>query len=180
MGRVPIRLYGDSVLKNRAEPVTKVTDELRQLAADMFETMDAARGVGLAANQVGVLQRLITISVPKVGDDQPAFRAALINPEVVETSGTQSGEEGCLSFPGLYFEVRRAKVCKVRALDLDGKPMEVEATGYLARALLHEIDHLDGVLYIDRITTVRRSLLRGKLDSIRRRGSLGETRGEDE
>ena len=176
MARLPIRLYGDPVLKARAERVEHVTDDLRQLAADMFETMDAARGVGLSANQVGVLKRMIVVSVPTGRDGEPPYRAALVNPEVVGTTGQQLGDEGCLSFPSLYFQVKRAQRCKVKALGLDGKPMEVEAEGYLARALLHEIDHLDGVLYIDRITTVRRSLLRGKLDGIRRRGVVGGTR----
>ena len=180
MPRLPIRLYGDPILKSSAKPVETVTDDIRQLAADMFETMDAARGVGLASNQVGVLLRMIVVSVPTGKAGEPPYRAALVNPEVVEVSGQQTGDEGCLSFPSLYFEVKRAKRCKVRALGLDGQPMEVEAEGYLARALLHEIDHLDGVLYFDRITSIRRSLLRGKLDGIRRRGSVGETRGPDE
>ncbi|MBI5837121.1 MAG: peptide deformylase [Candidatus Eisenbacteria bacterium] len=180
MARLPIRLYGDPVLKARAEKAPGPSENLARLAADMFETMDAARGVGLAATQVGALERLIVVSVPTGKEGEPPFRAALVNPEVVATSGQQVGEEGCLSFPGLYFEVKRAKTVKVRAMGLDGKPVEVDGEGYLSRALLHEIDHLDGVLYIDRISTVKRSLLRGKLEDIRRRGAAGESREDDE
>ncbi len=180
MARLPIRLYGDPVLKARAKEVKNPSENIRRLAEDMFETMDAARGVGLAANQVGALERVVVVNVPEGKNGEPAIRRAFVNPEVVSTSGEQLSEEGCLSFPGLYFDVRRAQHARVRALDLDGQTFEVDAEGYLARALLHEIDHLDGVLYIDRISSVKRGLLRTKLEDIRRRGAAGETRQDGE
>jgi len=176
MARLPIRLYGDPVLKARAREVAQVSEATRRLAADMLETMDSCKGVGLAANQVGVLERVAVFSVPSGREGEPPWRAALVNPEVVSVAGEQVAEEGCLSFPGLYFDVKRPQRVKVRALDLDGRPVELDAEGYRARALIHEIDHLDGVLYIDRISTVKRNLLRGKREDIRRRGVAGETR----
>jgi peptide deformylase len=176
MPRIPIRLYGDPVLQTKAVTVEKVTDAHRRLAADMFETMEAAKGVGLAANQVGVLERLFVLRVPGEEEEDPPFRAVLINPEITSRSGEQTDEEGCLSFPGLYFDVRRSGHVTARALDLEGKPFEIEAEGYLARAIQHELDHLDGVLYIDRISSVKRGLLRNKLGEIRARGAAGETR----
>lgn len=179
MARRPIRLYGDPVLQTRARDLVEVTEDTRRLAEDMFETMAAARGVGLAANQVGALERLVVLDVPGDTEEAPHFRAALVNPEVIATSGEQLGEEGCLSFPGLYFEVKRPDAVKVAARDLDGQALEIEAEGYLARALQHEVDHLNGVLYIDRISAIKRGLLRAKLDDIRRKGAAGETRTDE-
>ena len=180
MSRLPIRLYGDPVLQARTQAIDRITAETKRLAEDMFETMDAARGVGLAANQVGVPERLTVVSVPGEREEDPPFRAALVNPAVTASSGEQIGEEGCLSFPGLYFDVRRSLQVTVAALDLEGRPVTIQAEGYLARALQHEIDHLDGVLYIDRIGTVKRGLLRNKLAEIRKRGAAGEMRTTEE
>ena len=179
MARRPIRLYGDPVLQARARDLAEITEETRRLAADMFETMEAARGVGLAANQVGSLERLLVVDVPGETEDAPHFRAALVNPEVLATSGEQLGEEGCLSFPGLYFEVKRPNLVKISAQDLDGNEVEIEAEGYLARALQHEVDHLNGVLYIDRISPIKRGLLRAKLGDIRKKGAAGEMRVDE-
>lgn len=179
MARRPIRLYGDPVLKTRARDVPKVTDDTRALVEDMFETMDASRGVGLAANQVGVLERVLVLSVPAPVEEEPPLRMAMLNPSLVASSGDQTAEEGCLSFPGLYFDVKRAQRVTVRGLDLEGAPFEMELEGYAARAVQHEIDHLDGVLYIDRISTMKRGLLRSKLEDIRRKGAAGETRSDD-
>ena len=180
MARRPIRLYGDPVLTSRARPLEKITEETRQLVVDMFETMDAAHGAGLAGNQVGVLERVLVVDVPGPGEGAPRFREALINPEILATSGEQTDEEGCLSFPRLYFDVKRPLRVKVRALFLDGTVRELEAEGYLARALLHEVDHLDGVLYIDRISPMKRGLLRHRLADIKKRGVAGETRTDTE
>ncbi len=179
MSRLPIRIYGDPVLQTRAKEVPGVTPELLQLAGDMFETMAAARGVGLAANQVGVLERILVLDVPSDEEEGPRFHEALLNPVVLSKAGQQTGEEGCLSFPGLYFDVSRPNQVRVRATFLDGQEHEIEAEGYLARAIQHEIDHLDGVLYIDRISSMKRGLLRSKLQEIRSRGTADETR-EDE
>src|SRR5262245_60108691 len=140
-----VRIYGDPVLRERAAPVTSFDDELRQLVADLHETMRAYFGVGLAANQVGVAQRVAVVDVP-LDDGQHAVHT-LVNPEIVSRSGSESGEEGCLSIPGIYDDVTRSLEIMVRARDEHGQPIELSATGYLARAIQHEIDHLDGVLF---------------------------------
>ena len=145
-----IRKFGDPVLRSPALPVTEFDDRLRALAADMHETMAAAPGVGLAAPQVGVPRRLFTFDS---GEESSSY----VNPEIVfRGEETQEGEEGCLSVPGVYFPVVRAMVVRVRALQLDGSAVEREAEGFLARIFQHEIDHLDGVLFVDRLTPERR------------------------
>ena len=162
----PVRLYGDPVLRQKALPVAEVDDTVRELVADMRETMEAYHGVGLAGNQVGVLQRVLVVDVPV--DAQTRVRCALINPELDQKSGSESGEEGCLSIPGLYEEVKRAERVRVRALDEQGQPVEFVAEGYLARALQHEVDHLDGVLFVDRLSMLKRRFLRPRLEAIAR------------
>jgi peptide deformylase len=145
---LPIRLFGDPVLRERAREVEIFDDALRKLADDMLETMRAAAGVGLAANQVGVLRRVFTWEL--TGDD--AQSGTWVNPEVVETSEElQDGEEGCLSFPGLFYPCERPLRARIRAQDLFGDEHEVVGEGLLARILLHEIDHLNGVLFIDHL-----------------------------
>ena len=176
MARRPIRLYGDPVLQTKARAVEKTTEQTRALVEDLFETMEAAKGVGLAANQVGVLERVLVLRIPGAKEEDPPIRIAMLNPEILSSSGEQTGEEGCLSFPGLYFDVKRALRINVRAQDLEGRTVESEAQGYLARAIQHEVDHLNGILYIDRISLVKRGLLRAKLGDIRKRGVAGETR----
>jgi len=136
--------------------VEQPTDELRQLVADLFETMYAAKGVGLAANQIGALARVAVIDV---GDGEPL---AMVNPVIVEHDGEDAAEEGCLSIPELYEEVTRAWTVAVEAVDPEGKPIRIDAEGLKARALQHEIDHLDGILFIDRVTPMRRRLLLAK------------------
>lgn len=138
-----IRKIGDPVLRTKAKEVTEVNDQLRQLIKDMFETMYDAPGAGLAAPQVGISKRVVVIDV----DDNPM---ALINPVIVEMKGSQSGEEGCLSLPGEWYPVERAEYVRVRAINEQGEEFEVEGDGWLARALQHEIDHLEGILFIDR------------------------------
>ena len=162
----PVRLYGDPVLRRRALAVAEVDDTVRELIADMRETMHAYNGVGLAANQVGVLQRVLVVDIPV--DEGTRARYALINPELDQRTGAESGEEGCLSIPGLYEDVRRSQRVRVRALDEHGRPIEFVAEGYLARALQHEVDHLDGVLFVDRLSFLKRRFLRQPLEAIAR------------
>jgi peptide deformylase len=162
----PVRIYGDPVLRERAREVTSVDDALRRLIADMRETMHAYGGVGLAANQVGVAQRLLVVDVP-VEDDVRA-RHALINPVVQRRSGSVSGEEGCLSVPGLWEDVTRADRLVVAGLDEEGRAVELSVEGYLARAIQHEMDHLEGVLFVDRLSALKRQFLRGSLEALTR------------
>jgi len=167
-----IRVLGDPVLRQATTPVQTVNDELRQLVKDMFATMYHARGIGLAAPQVGRTERITVIDV----DDQPLV---LVNPQVVAASGRGKGEEGCLSIPDIYGDVERPKSVTVRAQDLDGRTFEVEATDLLARCLQHEIDHLDGKLFIDYLSVLKRTaalakwkLLQDKYPGYIRRVSL--------
>lgn len=162
----PVRIFGDPVLRTKAEEITGPDDTLRRLVEDMFETMKAYNGVGLAANQVGVLQRVLVVDVPL--DDVERARFALVNPVIDRRSGSQTGEEGCLSIPGIYEDVSRANAIRVQALDEWGHPMEIEAGGYLARAIQHEVDHLDGVLFVDRLSPLKRQFLRRSLDALAR------------
>jgi peptide deformylase len=162
----PVRIFGDPALRERAREIANVDDTVRALIADMYETMDAYRGVGLAANQIGVLQRVLVVDVPL--DEERRARLALVNPVLDRRSGTENGEEGCLSIPGIYDDVRRSRQVRVRALDERGTPVEFVAEGYLARAIQHEVDHLDGVLFIDRLSLLKRQFLRPRLDALAR------------
>ena len=139
-----IRIDGDSILRKICKPVTEMTPRLSQLIDDMFDTMYEARGVGLAAPQVGILRRICVIDVM---DGDPII---LINPEIIETAGEQTDEEGCLSIPGKCASVTRADYVKVKSFDMELNPVIIEGEGLRARALQHEIDHLDGVLYGER------------------------------
>ena len=150
MALLDIHLLGSPVLRERTAPVAEVTDEVRRLAEDMFETMHAAKGIGLAAPQVGRRERLFVAEV------EEGERLVLINPEIVLAEGKAKGEEGCLSIPEIYGEVERAARVTVRALDRDGRPFEVEGMGLLARCLQHEIDHLHGKLFIDYFSFLKR------------------------
>lgn len=149
MALLPIHVLGDPVLRETTTPVAAVTDELRRLMDDMFETMYAARGIGIAAPQVGRRERITVVDV----DDRPI---ALVNPEIVLAEGKAKGEEGCLSIPEVYGDVERATRVVVRALDRDGKPFEVEGTELLARCFQHEIDHLHGKLFLDYLSVLKR------------------------
>jgi peptide deformylase len=140
-----IREIGDPVLGKHCKEVTELTDRTRELIEDMFETMYEADGVGLAAPQVGVLKRIVVVDV--TGEDP----ILLINPVILETSGEQTGNEGCLSVPGKTGVVTRPNYVKVKAYDKDMKPFEIEGTELLARAFCHEIDHLDGHLYVEKV-----------------------------
>lgn len=147
-----IRLLGDPVLRRPTVPVKSVTLELHALVASMFATMDAAPGQGLAAPQVGRLERLCVV-------DSGGLRAALVNPVIVRSEGRQRQDDGCLSLPGVYAIVERAARVVVTALDLDGEPVELDATGGLAFCLQHEIDHLEGRLFFDHLSVLKRRAL---------------------
>ncbi|CAN5648458.1 peptide deformylase [soil metagenome] len=153
MARLPI-VQGDvPVLRRKAVKVGKIDDHVRNLAADLHDTLSEVAGVGLAAPQVGVSERVVAIRVPEnyLGDDQPAIVLTLINPEIVQESGEQYGPEGCLSLPNIVADVPRSNKITVRTLDLDGNRQRIHAEGEFARIFLHEIDHLDGVLFTDRV-----------------------------
>ena len=148
--RRTILTYPDPFLATTAAPVAKVDDSVRTLVRDLFETMYAANGVGLAATQVGVGKRVIVVDISPV--EEEAAPLALVNPEIVESQGCVLGLEGCLSVPGVEGEVARAETVLVRGMDEKGSPVTVRAQGLLARAIQHEIDHLDGILFIDKLT----------------------------
>ncbi len=147
-----LHLLGSPVLRQRSAEVNGVDDEVRRLIDDMFETMDAARGVGLAANQVGVARRVAVI-------DAEGQRFAMVNPVIVESSGKDTAEEGCLSIPDIYGDVTRPERVVLEALDCDGNPFRLEAGGLVARAIQHELDHLDGILFLDHLSLMKRQLL---------------------
>lgn len=149
MSLLPIQVLGAGILRAETTPVDEITDELQVLIDDMFETMHAAQGIGLAAPQVGRRERLAVVDVE-------GERFVLINPEVVDESGSDRAEEGCLSIPEVYGEVERSSNIVVRATDREGKPFEIVAEGLLARCLLHEIDHLHGKLFIDYLSFLKR------------------------
>ena len=156
--------YPDPRLRTRAEPVDVVDDELRRLIDDMFETMYEAPGIGLAATQVNVHRRLL---VADVSEDR-SEPVVLINPEIVAKDGLEVTEEGCLSVPGVFDRVERADHIRVRALGRDGEPMEMEADGLLAVCIQHEIDHLDGKLFVDYLSELKRQRIRKRLEKAKR------------
>lgn len=161
--------YPDPVLAKRGEPVTEFGPELEKLVEEMFDSMYAAQGIGLAAPQISISKRIAVIDVSF--KKNPEEKIALVNPEVIEIEGKQVEEEGCLSLPDIREKVQRAAWVKVRAQDVKGKWIEVEGEELLARALQHEIDHLDGVLFIDRISRLKRDMV---LRKIRKLQKLGE------
>ncbi len=152
--------FPDPRLRNKALPVETVDDEIRQLAHDMLETMYQAPGIGLAATQVNVLKRVIVIDI----SDDNSDPLILVNPELIETEGEREFQEGCLSVPEAYEMVTRADTIKFKALDLDGKPFERSAEGLLATCVQHEIDHLDGKLFVDYLSNLKRDRIRKKLE----------------
>ena len=152
MSLLPLHLLGSPVLRQHSAEVKTVDDEIRRLVADLFETMDAARGVGLAANQVGVARRVAVV-------DADGDRFVMIDPVIVETEGRSTAEEGCLSIPDIYGDVTRPERVVLEALEQDGSRYRKEATGLKARAIQHEIDHLDGILFLDHLSLIRRGML---------------------
>jgi peptide deformylase len=160
-----LRYYGDPVLRRKAAPVREVTPEIRARIEGMFTVMYEARGIGLAAPQVGVSERVFILDVED--ENGGRVRRAFINPVLKEKSGSVVGEEGCLSIPGVYADVKRHGRVVFEAQDETGATFRIEGTGLLSRALQHELDHLDGVLFIDRLSLIRRRLLDSKLERIR-------------
>ena len=167
MAILPIKIYGDAVLRKRAKKVTKIDEDVRKLAFDMLKTLKEAGGIGLAANQVGEEKQLFVIDrsffSTSPGQDSPLVVA---NPVLVDSHGEQISEEGCLSIPGTYADVTRQLEVSVRGIDLDEKEIEIEGKGFLSRVLLHEIDHLNGLLFVDRLSSIRRRLLAKKLKKL--------------
>jgi peptide deformylase len=161
--------YGDPVLETEAEPVTEFdTPELRQLVEDMWETMYSAKGVGLAAPQLGILKQITVIDV-SVGEREED-KVVLINPEVVFKEGSQTGEEGCLSIPGFREPVTRANRVKVIAKNVKGETIELDGEELFARAMLHEIDHLHGILFLNYLSTLKRDMIRRKIRKLQKAG----------
>ena len=166
MALLDILEFPDERLRKQAKPVPVVDDSIRRLVDDMFETMYEAPGVGLAATQVNVHKRIIVIDVSEE-KDQPL---CLINPEILSRDGVEEREEGCLSVPGVFEKVRRAESIRVRALGREGEPFELEAEGLLAVCIQHEIDHLDGKLFVDYLSPLKRQRIRKKLIKSKRQG----------
>ena len=168
---MPIRRickYGEKILEKKTRKVdfARLKTELPSLIADMFVTMDAAKGLGLSANQVGLDLRISVIKISKENDED--LRIVVINPEIVESSGSLYREEGCLSFPGLFAKVKRFLKVKVRAFNEKGLPIEINAEGLFARALQHEIDHLDGIIFINRLPFTTRLRLKPALFKLKK------------
>jgi peptide deformylase len=158
MAVLKVRRYGDPVLRRRAEPVREVTPEIRALVTDMIDTMYDEVGIGLAAPQIGVPLRLIVVA-----DDLSRTARALVNPAIVDQGGSVTAEEGCLSIPGIFAPVTRAAWVNVEASDLDGRPVRLEARQLLARVFQHELDHLDGILFIDRLEPLARDRIKRRI-----------------
>ena len=180
MSVLPIYLYGTQVLRKKAHPVEELDDETVKLIYDMFETMRTSNGIGLAATQVGSLKRVIVVDIsdvetepqgePSMPTEEPGAKPqklVMINPTVVSGSGLWSMEEGCLSIPNLHGNVERAEEITVRYRDGNFRNQELTSGGLMARVILHEIDHLDGVLFIDRMAKAERALLRSQLNDIK-------------
>ena len=175
----PIRKYGDPVLRETSQPIEDITPDIWTLAEDMIDTMLHEQGLGLAAPQVGETVRLYVIDlnvmepelildrVGPIAQGEPS-QIVLINPQIINQDGEQMGDEGCLSFPDLYDKVARPNIVRVKAQDLDGNLIEIEGSGILARALIHEVDHLDGILFIDRVSKFRLRFLQGRLRKLKK------------
>jgi peptide deformylase len=165
MALLPVLHYPDPRLRRQATPVEKVDDAMRKLVDDMFETMYDAPGIGLAAVQVDVCKRLIVIDI----SEERNAPLCLINPVIIDREGHEKMDEGCLSVPGIYEPVERAAQIKVEALDRDGKAFEIEVAGLMSACIQHEIDHLDGKLFVDYLTEMKRKRIRKKLEKQRLR-----------
>ena len=164
MTKLAILEYPDPRLRTRATPVAVVDDAVRQLIDDLLETMYASKGIGLAASQVDIHRRVLVLDISD-GRDQPM---AFINPEILEAEGSAPGEEGCLSLPGIYDKLERAARVRVRALDRNGEPFELDADGMLGVCIQHEMDHLEGKLFVDYLSELKRQLIRRRLQKERR------------
>ncbi|HEX8175628.1 MAG TPA: peptide deformylase [Pyrinomonadaceae bacterium] len=168
MALLEIVKWPATVLETPGEHVTDFDDELKKLVSDMFETMYHAPGVGLAAPQVGISKRLFVMDCS--GGRDPKQRVALINPEILAVEGEQSGEEGCLSFPGIFFAVKRSLRAVVRAQDVNGEVFEIDGMELTARCMLHETDHCDGIVFIDKTTPLKREMAKRKIRKLQKSG----------
>jgi peptide deformylase len=168
MSLLKIVTWPNPILDAPGEPVTSFDDDLKKLVNNMFETMYSAPGVGLAAVQVGVPKRLFVMDCS--GGKDPAQRVVMINPEVVGIEGKQDGDEGCLSFPGIFFNVERNLRAIVRAHDVDGKEFELDATELTARCMLHETDHCDGIVFLDKMTPLKREIVKRRIKKLQKAG----------
>jgi len=164
MAKLEILHFPDPRLRNRAKPVVEVDETIRKLVDDMFETMYQAPGIGLAATQVDVTQQVIVIDV----SEEKNAPLCLINPEILSQDGVEEMEEGCLSVPGIYEKVERADQIRVKALDHEGNAFELDADGLLAVCIQHEMDHLEGKLFVDYLSEMKRQRIRKKLEKLRR------------
>jgi len=167
MGNLFIRTIGDSVLRKKACPVFEATSETRELVSQMIDIMRKDKGVGLAAPQIGISERIIVVDI----GDGPL---AIINPEIVSKEGEDVGEEGCLSIPGIIIEVKRAQRVLVNGLNPYGKAIKIKAANLMARALQHEIDHLNGILIVDYADSQKKERIKGKLKKLKRKGARNE------
>ena len=158
MAVLNVRKYGDPVLRKKAQPVTEVTPELRRMIADMVDTMYEEVGIGLAAPQVGISLRLMVVS-----DNEGRHAFPMINPVITERRGSVTAEEGCLSLPGIFAPVTRSEWVKVEGQDLDGNPIVIDGRGLRARVFQHEIDHLDGILFIDHLDSMARDRIKRRI-----------------
>lgn len=165
---VSILKYGSPELRKMSEPITEFGDELKKIAANMLESMYGSSGVGLAAPQIGINIRLITIDTS--GGENKEEALVICNPEIAYSEGKQVGEEGCLSFPTFCENVARPQKIKVKWQNLEGDEVEIEAEGLLARAFCHEIDHLNGVLFIDHLSSLKRNLIKNKIKKLAKAG----------
>ena len=172
MALLDILIYPDPRLREKCKPVTEITPEIRKILADMAETMYAAPGIGLAASQIGFMQRLIVVDIGDREHDEGEGASAphtearlykIVNPVIVSRSGKSEGEEGCLSLPNLKETIKRSERVVVEGLDENGKALRIEAGGLLSVCLQHEVDHLDGILFIDHLSRLKREMLKSKL-----------------
>ncbi|HME89094.1 MAG TPA: peptide deformylase [Chthoniobacterales bacterium] len=184
--RLSILQYGDPTLRAKGKRIEKIDDRVREVAENMIETMHAANGVGLAAQQIGEPLQLTVIDVSQVQDrpstmklngeimdPKTAMPLALINPQIDLGNETEMGTEGCLSFPEITGEIERAQSISVRAQNLEGEPIEIETTGFLARAIQHEVDHLNGILFIDRMSSAAKTSLSSRLKRLQKETQRG-------
>ena len=168
MAVMKIVTWPNPILDTPADPVTKFDEGLKKIVNDMFETMYDAPGVGLAAVQVGIPQRLFVMDCS--GGKDPSQQVVLINPEVLHVEGDQDGEEGCLSFPGIFFPVERSLRAIVRAHDVAGNLFEIDGTELTARCMLHETDHCDGIVFIDKMSALKREIVKRKIRKLQKAG----------
>jgi peptide deformylase len=161
-----ILVYGDPTLRGKSKPVKEIDKSIKNLVADMIATLKRAGGLGLAAAQVGVSARIFVVDLSAIELTESV--RVFINPVIIEKSGETLMEEGCLSFPGIYQKIVRPEKIRVKATDLDGKDFELAASEMLARAILHEYDHLDGILFIDYLSSLSRTMIKGKLNKLKK------------